>query len=137
MALAEFPLPSVSGSNPIPLYFEMLPETFTVTKTVYDDGGADFALQSGGVGVKRWVIRYDGLTLAQAALIDAHVATAFYSEDEGSAYGFNFRHHIPGTLWSDTSGTLYSAVHYAAGGYKKGHSKTWSQSREITLIKHP
>ena len=121
----------------MPLFFEAQPETFMVTKTVYDDGGADYALQSGGVGVKRWIIRYDGLTLAQAALIDAHVVSAFYSEDDGSAYGFNFRDHIPGTLWSDTTGTLYTGVHYAPGGYRKGHTKTWIQSREIILERRP
>ena len=134
---AEYPLPSVSGSNPIPLYFEMLTEEFSVDRTIYDDSGADTALQHGGAGIKRWIIRYDGLTIAEAAILDAWVATMFYSEEKGSAYGANFRHHVAGTLWSDTSGTLYSNVHISPGGYKTGHEKTWTQMREVYLEKRP
>lgn len=134
MAVAEFPLPSTNSSNPIPLYFELQSESFSVGRIIYDDGGADYALQS-SLGVKRWIVRYDGLTLAQAALIDAHVASAFYSEDEGSAYGFNLRDHIQGDTWSSTAGTLYGSVHYAPGGYKRSHTKTWVQAREIILEK--
>lgn len=134
---AEFPMVSVSGSNPIPLYFELEAEEFVVGRTIYDDNGADYKLQNGGAGLKRWIVRYDGLTLAQSAILDTHAASAFYSADEGSAVGFNFRHHLPGDLWSSTAGTLYSNVHYAPGGYKKGHSKTWSASREILLEKRP
>jgi|ERR1051325_7321278 hypothetical protein len=132
---AEFPLPSVSGSNPTPLYFEMLPEEFSVGVTKYDDGGADYKLQHGGSGVKRWVIKYDGLTTAQSDILDAWVASMFYSEDEGSAYGANFRHHIPGEAWTSTAGTLYANVHISPGGFKKSHTKTWIQAREFQLEK--
>jgi hypothetical protein len=134
---SEFPLPSVNAAYPIPLFFELQPEVFSVSRTIYDDQGADYKLQAGGTGVKRWIIRYDGLSLADAAIIDAHVATTYYSEEEGSAVGFNFRHHVAGTAWTATSGTLYSAVHYAPNGYKVGHSKVGSQSREIILEKRP
>lgn len=134
---AEFPLPSVSGSNPIPLYFEMLPEQFVVNKIIYDDNGADYALQTGGVGLRTWILRYDGLTLAEAAILDAWVASMFYSEDEGSAYGANLRTHIAGEAWTSTNGTLYSNVHIASGGYKTTHSKVWSQAREVVLEQRP
>jgi hypothetical protein len=129
MAIAEFPMVSTSGSNPPTLYFQLEPEEFVVSRTVFDDGGADYKLQSGGTGVKRWILKYDGLTAAQAAILDAHVASAFYSEDMGSAIGFNFRDR-------DTA-VLYSNVHYAPGGYKKGHTKTWVCSREVILEKRP
>lgn len=115
----------------------MLPEEFRVTSVEFDDGGKDYALQVGGNGVRRWIIKYDGLTLAQAAILDAHVASCFYSEDEGSAFGFNFRHHVAGTLWSDTSGTLYANCHYTAGGYKTSHRKVWSNAREIMIEQRP
>lgn len=115
----------------------MLPEEFVVGRTIFDDGGADYKLQNGGAGLKRWIIKYDGLTAAEAASLDAHLASTFYSEDEGSAVGFNMRHHVPGTSWSDTSGTLYASVHYSPGGYKTVHSKTWSNAREIVLEKRP
>lgn len=134
---AEFPLPGVSGSNPIPLFFEMQPEEFIVNRVIYDDNGADYALQVGGNGLRTWIIKYEGLTLAQAAILDAHLASCFYSEDEGSAFGFNFRHHVAGTAWTDTSGTLYANCHYAPGGYKKNHSKVWICSREITIEQRP
>jgi hypothetical protein len=126
---AEFPMPSVSGSNPIPSYFEQMPEEFVVGKTEYDDGGADYKLQAGGNGVRRWIIRYVVLSAAAASILDAHLASTFYSNEQGSAIGFNFRDR-------DT-GTLYSAVHYAPGGYKKDHLKTHIRSREIILEKRP
>jgi hypothetical protein len=134
---AEYPSPSVSGSNPEPLFYEAAPEEHVVNRTIYDDNGADTALQTGGVGRKVWAIKYDGLTLAQAAILDNWAASMFYSPEEGSAYGANFREHVPGTVWTDTSGTLHSNVHIAPGGYKKGHAKTWSQSREFILEKRP
>lgn len=137
MAVAEFPLPSLSGSNPVPLFFEAQPEEFVVGKTVYDDNGADYKLQHGGNGKKTWIIKYDGLTLAQAAILDNWAATTFYSPDEGSAYGFNFRAHVPGDYWTSTAGTLYSGCHIAPGGYKKSHIKTDIQAREFTIEKRP
>jgi len=133
---AEFPFPSVSGSNPIPLFYEKLPERFNVGRTIYDDSGVDKKLQSGGAGVKTYVIRYDGLTAAEAAILDNWAATMFYSEDEGSAYACNFREHVAGTAWTDTSGTLLSNVYIAAGGYKKSHEKTWSNAREFLMEKY-
>jgi hypothetical protein len=129
MPPAAFPMVSVSGSNPPTLYFQSEPEEFVVNKTVYDDGGADYALQVGGSGVRRWVLRYGGLTAAQAAILDSHLASAFYSPEEGSAYGFSFTDR-------DT-GVTYTGVHYAPGGYKKDHIKTWNCSREIVLERRP
>lgn len=126
---AEFPLPSVSGSNPTPLHFEMLAEEFVVGRTIYDDNGADYRVQAGGVGKKTWVLKYDGLTAAQAAILDAHLASTFYSPDEGSAVGFNFR--------DARTATLYGNCHYAPGGYEKSHTKTWSNGRSITIEKRP
>lgn len=134
---AEFPLPSASGSNPIPLFYEKEPEEFSVGRTIYDDNGADHKLQHGGAGVKRFVLRYDGLTAAQAAILDNHLASAFYSEDEGSAYGFNFREHLATEAWTSTNGTLHSNVHYAPGGYRKSHIKADICAREILLEKRP
>ena len=134
---AEFPSQSASGSNPHPLFWELQPEEFSVGRVVYDDNAADTALQHGGVGVKRWIIRYDGLTYAQFVIFANWVATMFYNEDQGSAYGANFRDHVPGTAYTDTSGTLYSNVHIAPGGYRIAHTKSWSWSVEFILEKRP
>lgn len=127
---AEFPLPSVSSSNPVPLFFEMQPEEFVVSRTIYDDSGADYKLQHGGVGKKTWIIRYDGLLLAEAAILDAWAASMFYDPENGSAYGANFRDR-------DT-GVLYTNVHIAPGGYKVSHLKTATiQAREFILERRP
>jgi len=137
MPPAEFPLPPISAANPIPLYFEKLPEEFVVGRTIYDDNGADYKLQSGGAGVRRWVIKYEGLTAAQAAILDSWAASMFYSEDGGSAAGSNFRHHIAGDPWSSTAGTLYSNVHISPGGYQVSHTKALILAREFTLEQRP
>ena len=129
MAIAAFPMPSVSGSNPTPLFHEMLEEEFVVARTIYDDNGADTALQHGGNGKKTWILKYNGLTLALAAIIKAHIAAAKYDPDSGSAYGFSFTDR--------DSGTTYTNVHYAPGGYKQSHTKTWIWAFEITLEKRP
>lgn len=136
---AEFPFPSVSGSNPIPMFYEALPESFVVGRVIYDDNGADYKLQSGGNGVKTFLVRYDGLTSTEAAILDAWAATMFYSEDEGSAVGANFREHTIGDLpWTSTAGTLHSNVHIAAGGYKRSHTKQQNcVAREFVLEKRP
>lgn len=115
----------------------MQEEQFVVSRTIYDDNGADYKLQNGGAGMISWIVRYDGLTVAQATILDNWAATMFYDPDQGSGYGANFRHHLPGTAWGDTSGTLHSNVHIAPGGYKRSHSKATILSREFVLEKRP
>lgn len=137
MAVAEFPLPHVSGSNPIPLFYEALPEEFRVSRTIYDDNGADTALQHGGSGRKVWSLKYDGLTAAEAAILDNWVATTFYDPENGSAYGFNFRAHVVGSAWTSSGGTLYANVHIAPGGYVKSHTLANVCAREFNLEKRP
>lgn len=128
MAIAEFPLPSVSGSNPPPLVTYELPERFQVDSIQYDDGGRDVKLQNGGNGVKTWVLTYDGLTEAWAAILDSHMLAAKLPDDGPSGNSFNFRD--PKTT------TLYSGVRYLS--YTRGaHQRKWSQARQITLVKYP
>ena len=134
---AEFPSQAANSSNPHPLFWEKQPERFVVERTIYDDNGADTKLQHGGVGLKQWIIRYNGLTYAQFLILANWVATMFYNEEEGSAWGANFRDHVPGTAYTDTSGTLYSNVHIAPGGYKHSHDKSHIWSIELILEKRP
>lgn len=104
-----------------------MPEIFQVGFTAYDDGGRDFKLQNGGNGIKRWILVYDGLTAALAAILDAHMLTAKLDESGLSAFSFNYRHR-------DT--TLYSGVRYEK--YERPqHKRIWVQTRNITLIKFP
>ena len=119
---------SVSSSNPRPLVFYEMPETFNVEFTEYDDKGRDFKLQSGGNGVKRWFIFYDGLTSAEAAILDAHMLSAKLDENGLSANSFNFRDR-------DTT-TLYSGVRYER--YERpAHKLKNIQTRTIQLVKFP
>lgn len=127
MPVAEFPTQSLSGNNPQPLVWYQIPEEFQVGFTQYDDGGRDFKLQHGGGGIKRWSLTYDGLTEAQAAILDAHKDSAKINGDGLSANGFNYR---------DRDGTLYANVRYEK--YERpAHSKKWIQSRNIQLVKFP
>lgn len=135
---ANFPLPCENAAYAAPLFFEKSAEEFVVSRTIYDDNGADYKLQSGGSGKITFIFKFDGLTTAEAAVHDAWVATMFYSEDEGSAYGANLRDHTAGdAAWTSTAGTLYANVHIAPGGFKKSHEKAWIQSREYVLEKRP
>lgn len=131
MAAAEYPLPSVSGSNPKPsVFYKLEPDEYQVTESVYDDGGRDFALQAGGTPIRTWIIDYAAITLAEAAILDAHVNSAGYSPEHGSSISFNFRDR-------DTT-TLYSGCRYAAGGYeRKSHRNRQVQSRSVKIVKYP
>jgi hypothetical protein len=127
---AEYPMDSVSGSNPRPSEFTPLPEKFSGAKTVYDDSGIDAALQHGGNGQRTWILAYRNLTAAQAAILDSHFYSAKWLEEEGiSAYSFNFRER------SDVGTTLYAGVRYTK--YEVSHSKTHIHSRTVELTKFP
>lgn len=128
MAIAEYPLPSVSGSNPDPLVTYKLPVEYQVGFTEYDDGGRDFALQSGGTGVQRWYLFYDGMTAAEAAILDVWVETAKLGPDGLSANAGNFRD-------PDTA-ILYSGVRVES--YERPvHKLKAVQSRTCVLVKFP
>lgn len=129
MAIAEYPTPSVNSSNPDPLVSYKLPSKHTVDTTTYDDGAVDAARRSGGSGVQRWYLFYDGLTAAQAALIDAHADAAILPEGDGpSAISFNYR--------DVDSGTLYGGVRYQSFE-RPIHKQKDIQQRVIYLVKYP
>ena len=128
MAVAEFPLPSVSSSNPFPnIWYQLQPEVFQVGFTEYDDGGRDFKLQNGGNGIKRWALIYTGKSAALVAILDAHALSAKVGPDGLSAFSFNYR---------DRDGTLYSGVRYSK--YERPqHVGLHNQSRIVELTKFP
>lgn len=129
MAIAEFPLPSASASNPPPSISYQLPEKYQVDSTEYDDGGRDVKLQHGGNGIKRWVLRYIVLNQTWAAILDSHAYAAKLSEDGGpSGNSFNYR--------DPETGILYTGVRYLR--YERpAHQKRHIQSREVELVKFP
>lgn len=127
MPIAEFPLPS-NGANPDPLITYKLPIDYQVSFTEYDDGGRDFKMQSGGSGIQRWYLFYDGLNEAEAAILDAHVETAKQGVDGMSAFTFNLRD-------PDTA-LLYSGVRYQSFE-RPVHKLKAIQTRTILLVKFP
>jgi hypothetical protein len=127
MAIAEFPLPSVSSSNPTPNVWLEMPQEFQVGFTSYDDGGRDFKLQNGGNGIRRWRLLYTGLNVTTAAILDNHAASAKLNADGLSAISFNYR---------DRDATLYAGVRYES--YERvQHVKLNNQQRVIALVKFP
>lgn len=125
---AEFPLPSVNAAYADPLITYKLQDEFQVDYTEYDDGGRDFALGSGGAGTQRWYLFFDGMTAAEAAVLDAWVETMKLGPDGLSAYAANFRD-------PDTT-LLYSGVRVES--YERPvHKLKAVQQRIITLVKFP
>lgn len=128
MSIAEFPMDSVSGSNPRPHNFTAQPSKFKGAAITYDDGGVDAALQYGGTGTLVWDFDYDGLTRVEVAPIDSHFNAAKWLEDEGmSAETFNFRDR--------DSGILYSGVRYTK--FEVSHMLVDVQRRVVQLTKFP
>lgn len=105
------------------LRFVMLADEWPVTEgPVYYDGGRD-TFCAATEPTRRWLIVFGGLTPAQAAVLDAHFASA-----KGTHLGFNL-------TWRD--GTVYANVKYES--YERNHPflYDYSQSRAIQLIKRP
>lgn len=107
--------------------FELQPAYAVTMSPQFADGGRDFNLDADQV-IRRWELLFDGHTEAEAATLDAHVDSAKYSDDAGSAYGFNY---------TTRSGEVLSNVRYDKGGYDRSQSKTYSQRRRVRLIKYP
>jgi hypothetical protein len=120
--IADYPTPSVNPSNPKIDYFQELPTEYKVLEQVFEDQGADYALDA-TTGVRKFVIGYNSLTEAEAAILDTH-----YNLAKGKFTGFQIT--IPRT------GEIVNDVHYFDFDYP-GHEKKWSQKRKVVLIKRP
>ena len=117
-----------AGGGPPLLYFQELPVSFKGGKTEFDDGGVDAALQHGGTGTRRWVVRYGGLTAAQAATIISHYNSAQFLADEGiSAQTFS--------LTDRDTATTYTGVRYEK--FEHSRPKVWSNAFEIQFVRFP
>lgn len=118
--------PSIVTTRPV--YLDELPGVYQGTRSpMFADGGFDFNLDSDSK-TRRWVIRYAGLTKAEADTLMAHAEEARYNEEIGSFLGFNF---------TDRDGVTHSNVRYAPGGFRRSHTKTWIQTIEVLLIDYP
>lgn len=111
------------------IFYEMEPEYSVTTSPPFADGGMDWNLNA-DVKVRRWVLIYQNISEAEAAILDAHMDEARYSSEGGSGYGFDFREPV--------SDTLHSSVHYDRGGYERSpHTRRPIQSRRVLLCKRP
>src|SRR5262249_46301625 len=109
------------GGPPYLKLLQIAEEYASVTVKTMVDQGATYGADSSNK-VRKWEIIYDGLTAAQAATLDTH-----YKSAVGQLLGFDFTDPQTTTLYTDT--------HYLE--YSRDHSKVWSQSRKVTLIKRP
>lgn len=106
---------------------ELQPERMVTRSPQFADGGYDFNLDA-DTPIRRWEILYDGHTEAEIEVLDDHASNAKYSDEAGSAYGFDY---------TTRSGELLSDVRFAPGGYERFQSKTYSQGRRVKLVKYP
>lgn len=105
--------PPLKYSVPPPDY-----KSITVAHT-YEDQGQSFN-STGDTAPQRWILEYNGLTAAQAATLDAHFASAKFTE------AFSF---------VDRAGATQTNVRYLE--YEADHIKTWVNQRRVVLVKRP
>jgi hypothetical protein len=111
-----------ASSLPAPTRYTVVPPKYAVTESPdFQDGGRDRNVDA-DTPVRMFVIEYNTLTVAEAAILDAHYDSAY-----GTALGFNYTER--------ESGTTYSDVHYE--GYERSRSKSWVQIRKVTLVRRP
>lgn len=113
--------PTVALSGPRPLYFDELEPDWGNYGKLFPDMTPNFStLQS--AKVRRFIFRYDGLSEAEAAILDDH-----YESTRG---GLSFAFTQPRTSEALT-GVRYE------GRPESNHTKVWSQSRVVRLVKYP
>lgn len=122
----QFPAPQTYGGaspyGPFPVRFhsEVSEKQYKSEVYEYADGNADYLLWA-DVKTIIFYLEYEILTEADAATLDAHLASA-----RGQHLGFSF--------YDWRASTMYTDVHYLS--YQRPpHKKKWIQSRSIQLIK--
>lgn len=113
-----YPFPTIGG--PQYLYIEEMATDWGEFGQEGPDGVPEWGtIQTSAV--RRWTIEYNGLSVADANLLDAH-----YNSTRG---GIAFTMTLP------RSAEAVSNVRYES--YKVNpHTRIWSQSRSVSLIKH-
>jgi hypothetical protein len=116
---SAFPTPSLGG----PQYTKWTDgdPIYPVDTYTYQDGSVDALLWSDEPTLP-WDIEYEGLTAAEAEVLDNHRASAMGEFDT-----FDLIH--------PRTGVTYNNVRYKT--YKRDHSRTWIETRTVTLIQTP
>lgn len=134
MSVSNFPIPANSThpsepAGPTCLKIRELPAEYpsNIVKEM-SDGGATYGCDTTNK-IRRFELIYDGLTYAQAKILDDHRAEAV-----DTFLGFNFRFYRAST--SPVIDELLSDVHYES--WSSDHNKfNLTQSRQIVLVKRP
>lgn len=117
-----------SLSTILPAYFDELEPDAPISQSPeFVDGGADHNIDA-DTDIRRFVIRYTGLSVAEFATLRAHMVSARYKPNLGSAYGFDF---------TPRGASVLANVHYDRGGFTYSHTRTHINSVEVHLIKRP
>ena len=116
--ISAFPDPVFNG-GPTPTNQGLEPPDFKTTRFYFEDGGEDVNVRP--CGPQRWVFVFEGLTEAQAAVLDAH-----YNLAKGRTNSFSF--------YDRRTGFTYSGVEYAAFEVP-AHQKQYIQTRNIQLVR--
>ena len=114
--ITNFPVPTNSGPAIINRQVADMTDYEVITYK-FDDGGADVNVVP--CGPRKWMLDYDGLSEAEAALLDNH-----YDLAKGRANDFTFL---------DREGVSHIGVMYESYDRPK-HTKYWAQARRIVLI---
>ena len=134
MPVSNFPIPATShGGEPVgPTYLKLQPLDDEYPGIIFKqmvDGGGTYGADTTNK-VRRFQLTYDGLSAAEAAILDAHRAEAF-----DTLLGFNFR-YWRASGFSVSHDELISDVHYES--YASDHNLyDQTQSRVITIVKRP
>lgn len=119
--MANFP----PSNSPVFMRWERLADEYPIVRgPVFADGGIDTFL-SNTTPIRRWRVIYEGLLVAEAAILDS-----WYASNSGEHGSFNF---------TDRDSTVYGGVKVDEGGYERGHGPQYEgfQFRRITFIDRP
>lgn len=126
----EFPTPFYSGP-PIIKYVKHRKDYGEITvKSEFEDKGVD-TLEHAPDAPQRWTLIYQGLTQTQANVIWTHYNTNRLS----AKFTFKEPRDDP---WTGTTGTTFTnSVNYESAPEQPEHTKVWSQSLTVKLVKYP
>ncbi len=125
-------MPSTYPTSPrISLFLPQAKDYDAITyKYEYEDDGASF-LERAPAPVRRWVLKYTGLTETEAKVLDDFLDTVKLS------IGFNWTEPRDYPM-TGASGNAYTSQEIFIEKFERpDHQQLWNQSRNVTLIKRP
>lgn len=109
-------------SGPRPLKLIARAQDYAEKMLLFEDGSCEYNLPY-PCGRRAFELTYDGLSTAEAQLLDDH-----FEEAEGKTKTFLFYDHIAGRLYSDCRYESYKVSQ---------HKRFWSQGRQISIVRDP